>query len=460
MDKIKSYQTEIKKVSGSDTFCVLPWIHLATRPNGDMRLCCTANASGAGEDHEVGLIKGDDGRPANFAKTTPMEAWNNQYMRNVRLDMLNGNKPASCMGCYKEEEQGIVSKRIWETGTWYKDEGIDIPDLIKQTEEDGTVPEQLQYLDLRLGHTCNIKCVMCSPHDSSKWVQDWKLLYPQLENPEVKQQMGWEKKEFNNKWHEKDTFWGELYKQIPNLKQVYFAGGEPLMIKEHKMFIKEIIRQGYQSSILLRYNSNGLLVDNELIDLWSKFRKVKFAVSVDAIEQRDDYIRYPTKFDEVSRTLHLLDSTPDNIHVSMATAVQIFNIKHLPDFIKWKVNQNFKKMNVGLVGGVLMGGGLVNMHLVHIPTFLNITILPKEDKEDVHRRFADFKEWLWNNYTQDDDYWNVNPYGWRRWEALLEHMNSVDNSYRLSGFKEYVTKLDKIRNLNAASVFPELAHLL
>jgi len=460
MDKIKSYQTEIKKVSGSDTFCVLPWIHLATRPNGDMRLCCTANASGAGEDHEVGLIKGDDGRPANFAKTTPMEAWNNQYMRNVRLDMLNGNKPASCMGCYKEEEQGIVSKRIWETGTWYKDEGIDIPDLIKQTEEDGTVPEQLQYLDLRLGHTCNIKCVMCSPHDSSKWVQDWKLLYPQLENPEVKQQMGWEKKEFNNKWHEKDTFWGELYKQIPNLKQVYFAGGEPLMIKEHKMFIKEIIRQGYQSSILLRYNSNGLLVDNELIDLWSKFRKVKFAVSVDAIEQRDDYIRYPTKFDEVSRTLHLLDSTPDNIHVSMATAVQIFNIKHLPDFIKWKVNQNFKKMNVGLVGGVLMGGGLVNMHLVHIPTFLNITILPKEDKEDVHRRFADFKEWLWNNYTQDDDYWNVNPYGWRRWEALLEHMDSVDNSYRLSGFKEYVTKLDKIRNLNAASVFPELAHLL
>jgi hypothetical protein len=460
MDKIKSYQAEIKKVSGSDTFCVLPWIHLATRPNGDMRLCCTANASGAGEDHEVGLIKGDDGRPANFAKTTPTEAWNNQYMRNVRLDMLKGNKPASCIGCYKEEEQGIVSKRIWETGTWYKDEGIDIPELIKQTEEDGTVPEKLQYLDLRLGHTCNIKCVMCSPHDSSKWVQDWKLLYPQLENLEVKQQMGWEKKEFNNKWHEKDTFWGELYKQIPNLKQVYFAGGEPLMIKEHKMFIKEIIRQGYQSSILLRYNSNGLLVDNELIDLWSKFRKVKFAVSIDAIEQRDDYIRYPTKFDEVSRTLHLLDSTPDNIHVSMATAVQIFNIKHLPDFIKWKVKQNFKKMNVGLVGGVLMGGGLVNMHLVHIPTFLNITILPKEDKEDVHRRFAEFKEWLWNNYTQDDDYWNVNPYGWRRWEALLEHMDSIDNSYRLGGFKEYVTKLDKIRNLNAASVFPELAHLL
>jgi hypothetical protein len=232
------------------------------------------------------------------------------------------------------------------------------------------------------------------------------------------------------------------------------------MIKEHKMFIKEIIRQGYNDKILLRYNSNGILVDEELIELWSKFRKVKFAVSIDACLERDEYIRYPTNFKDVERTLHLLDNTPDNIHVSMATAVQIFNIKHLPEFIKWKIGQNFKKMNVGLVGGVLMGGGLINMHLVHIPTFLNITILPESDKQEIRQKFAEFKQWLWNNYTQDNDYWNVNPYGWRRWEGLLEHMDSVDNSHLLPGFKEYVNKLDAIRQLDAAKIFPELAHLL
>ena len=45
----------------SETFCPLPWIHLATRPNGDVRVCCTANASGAGttDDKEVGLVKKD-----------------------------------------------------------------------------------------------------------------------------------------------------------------------------------------------------------------------------------------------------------------------------------------------------------------------------------------------------------------------------------------------------------------
>ena len=460
MDKIKSYQNQIEDISGSKTFCILPWIHLATRPNGDMRLCCTANASGAGNDHQVGLIKNDDGSNTNFGKITPMQAWNSKYMRDVRLTMLDSKVPASCVGCFKEESQGIVSKRIWETGTWYKDEGVDVQELIQQTQDDGTVPEQLQYLDLRLGHTCNIKCVMCSPHDSSKWVSDWQKLIPILKDSNVKRQMSWDKKEFNNKWYEKDTFWGELYQQVPNLKQVYFAGGEPLMIKEHKLFIKEIIRQGYNDKILLRYNSNGILVDEELIELWSKFRKVKFAVSIDACFERDEYIRYPTNFKDVQHTLHLLDNTPDNIHVSMATAVQVFNIKHLPDFMKWKIGQNFKKMNVGLVGGVLMGGGLVNMHLVHIPTFLNITILPEKDKEEIRQKFAEFKQWLWENYTQDDDYWNVNPYGWRRWEGLLEHMDSADNTHLLSGFKEYVNKLDAIRGLDASTIFPELAHLL
>ena len=459
--QLGKWQRLLEGVSKSPTFCVLPWIHFATRPNGDMRLCCSANASGAATgDHEVGLVKMEHGKPANFGRETPMEAWNNDYMKSVRTTMLKGQIPASCTKCFNEEKIGVVSKRIWETGTWYKD-GVDIPELIKQTQEDGTVPEELVYLDLRLGHTCNVKCVMCSPHDSSQWVKDWKELVPQLEDPEVKSQMAWDKSEFNNKWHEKETFWEEMNKQIPNLKQVYFAGGEPLMIREHKTFIEEIIRQGYQDKILLRYNSNGILVDEDLIELWSKFKKVKFAVSMDACFQRDEYIRFPTEWSVVEKNLHMLDNTPDNIQTSLATAIQIFNVKHLPDFMKWKVQSKFKKLNVGTVpGGTQMGGGLVNMHLLYIPTFLSIQILPKEDKQEVRERYLEFKDWLFTNYRQDDEYWKINPYGWKRWEAVMDHMDAQDNSYLLPGFKEYVTKLDAIRGLKASNVFPELEHLL
>jgi len=457
---VSDLQYKIESVSGSSTYCILPWIHFATRPNGDMRLCCSANASGAGGDHEVGLVKNKNGKPANFGRDTPMSAWNNGYMKSVRTSMLAGNVPKSCTKCFEEESNGVVSKRIWETLTWHHDD-VDIPELIRQTKDDGTVPEQLKYLDLRLGHTCNIKCVMCSPHDSSRWLQDHSKLMDKLKDPNVTSQMQFDKKQFDNKWHEKSTFWEDMYAQIPNLRQVYFAGGEPLMIKEHKQFIEEILRQGYQDKILLRYNSNGLLVDEDLIDMWKRFKKVKFAISMDACYERDEYIRYPTDWQTVERNLHMLDNTPDNITTSLATAIQIINVKHLPDFMKWKVESGFKKLNFANVpGGVQMGGGLVNMHLLYLPTFLSIQVLPKEDKQEVRERYAEFREWLWRNYRQDDDFWKHNPYGWRRWEAVMNHMDSEDKSNELSGFREYITELDTIRGIDAKSVFPELAHLL
>jgi len=148
--QLGQWQKQIKEVTGSDSFCVLPWIHLATRPNGDMRICCVANASGAESgDYTVGLVKTENGEPANFGKDLPIDAFNNDYMKSVRKTMLAGEVPASCLKCYEEEQQGIASKRIWETGTWYLNEKLDIEELIKETQEDGSVPYKLRYLDLR-----------------------------------------------------------------------------------------------------------------------------------------------------------------------------------------------------------------------------------------------------------------------------------------------------------------------
>jgi MoaA/NifB/PqqE/SkfB family radical SAM enzyme len=460
MNKIKHWQDKIETLTGSKTFCVLPWIHFATRPNGDMRLCCNANSSGAGIDHEIGLVKNETGQPANFGRETPMSAWNNDYMKDVRLTMLEGKIPASCVKCHKEEFQGVASKRIWETGTWVED-GIDLPELIRQTKEDGTVPENLVYLDLRLGHTCNLKCIMCSPHDSSMWVADHKKVYPIFQAKELKEQMAWDSDAFDNYWYENPDFWKEMYAQIPNLKQVYFAGGEPLLIKEHKLFLEEIIRQGYADKILVRYNTNGLLVNDEIIELWKKFKKVKVGFSIDAVGDRNYYIRYPSDWDTIEQNLRKLDNTPDNIQVSIATAIQILNIKHLPELAKWKIQQNFKKVNFeNVTGGIQAGGGIVNMHLLYIPTFLSIRLLPESDKEEVRKAFAELATWLYANYRQDEDFWKNNPYGWKRWQAVLDFMDAEDHTAQLPAFVEYIEKMETVRDTNFAKTFPELAHLL
>ena len=101
----------------SNTFCALPWMHISTRPNGHMRVCCTANASAVQDKDstnktvsEAGVLRRDDGKPANLATTSLLDAWNNEYMKSVRRMMLKGEKPDSCLKCFKEEDAGHRSK--------------------------------------------------------------------------------------------------------------------------------------------------------------------------------------------------------------------------------------------------------------------------------------------------------------------------------------------------------------
>lgn len=460
--QLGQWQKQIKEVTGSDSFCVLPWIHLATRPNGDMRICCVANASGAESgDYTVGLVKTENGEPANFGKDLPIDAFNNDYMKSVRKTMLAGEVPASCLKCYEEEQQGIASKRIWETGTWYLNEKLDIEELIKETQEDGSVPYKLRYLDLRLGHTCNLKCIMCSPHDSSQWVPEHKKVYPIFQSPLIKKQMDWSPSQFNNYWHENPQFWEQVFDQIPNIRQLYFAGGEPLLIKEHRRLLEEIIDRGYADQISLRYNTNGLLINEEIISVWQKFKKVKVGFSLDGMEQRGHYIRYPLDWNTIEQSLKLLDSSPDNIQTNIAFAAQILNIKHVPDFIKWKVKSNFKKINFDKnAAGQTMGGGLMGVHLLWIPTWLSLRVLPAADKKEIRTLFAELQTWLWDNYTHDTEFWETNPYGWKRWEGILDWMDAEDHTNLLPDFREYITTMDRQRGTDFKNTFPELAHLL
>jgi organic radical activating enzyme len=460
--EIGKWQKTITDAAASPSFCVLPWIHLATRPNGDMRICCVANASGADTgDYSVGLVKMEDGKPANFEHDLPTAAFNNDYMKSVRKTMLEGNIPASCVKCFKEEERGIVSKRIWETVTWTVEEQTDIQELIRETEIDGSVPYKLEYLDLRLGHTCNLKCIMCSPHDSSMWVAEHKKVFPIFKSELIKKQMDWDQKDFNNYWHENPAFWEQIYDQIPNIKQLYFAGGEPLLIKEHKIFLEEIISRGYAGQISLRYNTNGTLISDKFIDLWKHFKKVKVGFSLDGMGERGHYIRYPLEWTTVEKNLQLLDNAPDNIQTNIALAVQILNIKHIPEFIKWKVKSNFKKINFDTnAADHIMGGGLIGVHLLWIPTWLSLRVLPKADKLEVRELFAELQEWLWKHYTQDKDFWEVNPHGWKRWESILDWMDQEDHTNLLPDFKDYIITMDQQRNTDFKTIFPELSHLL
>jgi len=449
----------MKKIS--DTFCILPWIHLSTRPNGHLRVCCTANASSAGKTNdkkfggEVGILKEANHKPSNLGHISLTDAWNNDYMKQTRLQMLNGEIPVQCQKCFTEEAAGHRSKRIWETEHW--DKKIDIDKIVADTKEDGSIPDKIYYFDLRMGTACNLKCIMCSPHDSSLWKSDWDRLYPKIENPSLKELCSWEPGSGNGgsyTWYKDNpTFMDELFDQIPHMKQLYFAGGEALIIPEHYEILEKIVEMGYADKVQLRYNSNGVYMPDKLFELWSHFKSVRFHFSIDSIENMNDYIRFPPNWDKITANLKRLDETSDNIEVTIACAVQLLNIYYIPDFIKWKLKQNFKKVNKWP-----LGAGLINFHLVYHPAFLNVKVLPQWFKDETEKKYEEFYEWLKINYRDDKEFLN-SGYGIKRLKGLVSFMQSDDWSNRLPETKEYLVKMDEIRNTDFYKTFPEMKRI-
>ena len=105
-------------------------------------------------------------------------------------------------------------------------------------------------------------------------------------------------------------------------------------------------------------NSN-ITTNDEIIELWKQFKKVKVGFSIDAVGDRNYYIRYPSDWATIEKNLHKLDNTSSRIQVNIAFALQILNIKHVPDFIKWKVSSGFKKLNFDTnAAGQVSGGGI------------------------------------------------------------------------------------------------------
>jgi MoaA/NifB/PqqE/SkfB family radical SAM enzyme len=429
------------------TFCPLPWIHLATRPNGDVRVCCTANASGAGIDDvkDAGLVK-QDGVNMNLRDHTIEQVWNSQFMRDTRVTMLAGGTPSSCTKCYAEEANGIVSKRQWETRIWQ--DRIDLDSIVAQTAEDGSLPVNIPYFDLRLGNMCQLKCIMCSPHDSSSWIKEWKAQYPKYKTIELKKDQEWNI-DFDYTWYQKGMFLENMRSNAHNIRELYFAGGEPLLIPEHYKILEFMVETGAAKLCVVRYNSNGLELPEKLFELWKHFKEVKFNFSIDTVGERNDYIRYPSKWSDVVANLERLDDTPNNITVNIACAVQLLNVLTVPELVYWKESKNFKKINLPPYGA-----GLIGTHLVYLPSYLNVRVLPKHLKDQVARQI----EYFCSRKSMDIEFIS-NPYGLKRWQGLVQYMMAEDWSNKLPILEDYLTVTDTHRGTDFRKVFPELASL-
>jgi hypothetical protein len=188
----------------------------------------------------------------------------------------------------------------------------------------------------------------------------------------------------------------------------------------------------------------------KLFELWNHFKQVKFNFSIDAVGEKNYYIRYPSDWNTVVENLQRLDDTPPNITVNIACAVQLLNVLYIDELVDWKIKQKFKKINLPPYGA-----GLIGTHLVYLPSYLNVRVLPLDIKQMVEKRINDFcQRQMFNQEFQN------NPYGLKRWEGLIQYMFKEDWSNKLPMFKDYITVTDQTRGLDFKKTFPELANIL
>lgn len=429
-----------------DLFCPLPWNFQAIRSNGDLRVCCQANISSG-----QGILRKADQTPYNATHDSLIESRNSELLRDVRKSMLSGQWHSSCSRCQQEEASGLNSRRLYERERWPIRQG-DIQDL---TASDGSIikPEQsIQYLDLRFGNTCNLKCRMCGPTDSSAWLEDWVKLTGSLEfkdthgNVEI-QKRGESYQTLDYNWHQSESFWKQLTSFLPDVKHIYMAGGEPLMIKRHYQFLELCVNGGYSSHISLEYNTNLTVLPDKVLELWQKFKAVWIGASIDGLGQFAEYQRHPCKWDDIYLNLKKLNSQQGPLLSWLAFTVTNYNILHICDFMKWKLtNTELNQFNR------TKRRPIITHHMAHNPKHLNIRCLPIELKNLVASQFEEFRNWTLIQKLED----HVVEEGNRITRSIESYMFAEDYfPSHWESFCSYTKRLDIIRNQDFLKIAPE-----
>lgn len=291
----------IKDLVLHKSLCVLPWHGLALMPNGEIKNCAVSNEI-------LGNIKQD---------SLP-NILNNSISQTVRQDMRDDVRHSRCTTCYRTEDLQTsnpiqkISNRIWYMKV-LKNHDLDV---YKQNSY-----AKLNVLDLRWRNTCNYSCVYCGPDLSSRWVteRNKKLVY------KIDEQFLEETKRY-------------IFDHIHEIKHVYLAGGEPLLIKENLELLEQL--KQHNTNVTIRINTNLSVIDNKIFQmLVDDFADTKWTVSIDAIGEDYEYIRYPGNWDNFLKNLTYLYSKTKNIDYNMTWSVlNAYTIFDAIDFLQQTFN--------------------------------------------------------------------------------------------------------------------------
>ena len=330
-----------------EKICMLPWISIETSPIGTVRPCCLAKEEIPGY---------------NLKEHTLEEIYHSDYMQNLRQQFLDGEQPQTCQRCWDEEAAGRVSKRI--------NSRIRLKEYYDNVDWNNLNPDQLWFIDLKLGNICNLKCRICGSWSSSKWVNEEIDYIPGIDR---KTHLAYKFLQDGAWPRESEVFWDNLKQLLPNIKYLEFTGGEPFLIQQHFDLLEYAVEHGYAENIEIHYNTNGTVFP-EQHTVWSHFKHVEVAFSIDNTGTRFEYERYGAVWSEVQENLNKFNWLRSNkLSTQLCTTMNIQNVYYLPEICDWIKTQSFDH---------------VYFNMLHDPWHMNISRMTPTAQDIVIMRLS------------------------------------------------------------------------
>jgi MoaA/NifB/PqqE/SkfB family radical SAM enzyme len=379
------------------TFCTLAWTSIGMNPSGRVRACGRSAANSSNPSLKDMSIS---------------TAWNSDFYKKLRLDMLSGEKNPNCSKCHEQEKLGGYSKRM-QTNDLAKSLTFEI--CKAKTNDEGCTNTKPTMLDIRVGNICNLKCVHCWTGNSSKWYQD-KILLNKYENTI----------DYNidNTWiSEKGSIWQYVRDNFDTIDRLNILGGEPFASKEHNQLIDWMIEHN-KLDIEISYVTNGTLLTPTLIKKLKRFKKIELGISLDAVENITNFLRFPTEWTIFKENVdHINESNTLNAY--FLCTIYNLNIFHLDTTYQY-CQENFKNIPLNLGDFVVT------------PVHMSVQNLPDDFKKIVHEKVKHVpKIEFYLNYMMDNSLWEQHG------QVLHSYLNDLD----LARHTDWKTIFPEIKNL-------------
>ena len=248
-------------------------------------------------------------------------------------------KRPECIDCIMNESMDKKSKRLRS---------------LKRGNKDGVV-----RWDIRPGNTCNLKCVMCNPWNSSKWYEDvdvFKKYSTNIIN------------EANSRPRE-NIDWNYIYEHsIDKAEFIYIAGGEPFYMKSCQEFLDKLSQHEWnRKNTEIQIQTNGVSNTDKFLEILKRFKRLSFSISIDGWGSVNELIRYPTKQKTLeAHTKQLIDL--NCMYLFFNITVQALNLPNI-DKLTRKIKEHWN--------------GRYDIHKLTVPKHLAVNCLKPRVVEQV-----------------------------------------------------------------------------